>query len=148
MQRVLAYVAAEVADGVLGEAEAEDLRFVLSKAGQGVMNPSSLGASTINLRVEQALRCFGLVGPARSRLPPPPATRPSPPQVSSRLHFFRTCGDHLCSGYRGPTPGVPRCGGAKAGDPCTTPGARCDLVNGCNMHLICAAKDPSTRCPR
>jgi len=145
-----AYVAAKIADGRLDAARAADLRFVLSKTGQGVMNPSSLGASTIIKRVAQALDCFGLIGRPRSpmRLAPPPKPPPPKPVVTSRLRFFRTCGDHVCRGYRGPVAGVPRCSGERVGSACSRQGARCDLGNNCNGQLVCAAKDPATRCAR
>lgn len=143
-----AYVAAKRVDGEISAARAADLQFVLSKTGQGVMNPSSLGASTINQRVAQALDCFGLVGRPRSpmRIVQPP--KPPPPPPPPPLRFFHTCGDPVCSGYRGPVPGVPMCGRETAGSACSRVGARCDLGNGCNMHLVCAVRDPSTRCAR
>jgi hypothetical protein len=145
-----AYVDAKQRDGAIGGARAADLRFVLSQAGRGVMNPSSMGAGTINRRIAQALECFGLFGPPRSAMRPKPPPRPPRPKpvVRTGPRFFRTCGDAVCSGYRGPTPGVPLCAGARQGDGCRPLGVRCDLQNNCNMHLICATRDPSTRCPR
>lgn len=146
---VEAYVTAKQADGDISADRAEDLRFVLSKAGQGVMNPASRGAHTINQRVVQALECFGLSGPPRSPMTLPPEP-PVPPKPSGRsgFRFFRTCGDAVCKGYRGSTSGIPRCGLEREGAACSQPGATCDLANNCNMHLICADKDPATRCPR
>ena len=144
-----AYVDAKRVDGDISAERAADLRFVISKTGQGVMNPSSRGAHTINERVVQALACFGLQGPPRSqmRLAPlaPPPAQGAP---SSGFRFFKTCGDPVCKSYRGPPPGIPRCSKEKEGAPCSKQGATCDLANNCNMLLICTDHDPATRCPR
>jgi hypothetical protein len=144
-----AYIAAKQRDGEISAAGAEDLRFVISKSGHGVMNPSSRGAHTINQRIVQALACFELVGPSRSPMrivaKPPPPPKPAP---SSKFRFFRTCGDAVCKSYRGPTPGVPRCRHEREGAGCNQPGATCDLGNNCNMFLVCTDADPATRCPR
>jgi hypothetical protein len=145
---VEAYVAAKVAGGAISEKQAEDLRFVLSKSGHGVMNPSSRGAHTINQRVVQALACFGLDGPARSRLRLPPEPTPPKPAQNSRFRLFRTCGDPVCKSYRGPTTGVARCQHERQGEACDQRGATCDLANACNMFLVCTDQDPATRCPR
>lgn len=146
-----AYITAKVMDGALSQEEADRLRFIISKSGHGVMNPSSLGAGTINQRIAQALRCFGLKGPPRSGEVRPPKSPPAPaPPPPSKLRYFRTCGDHVCRdrGYRGPFPGIPQCIGQKEGDPCSVKGEECDLVNNCNMFLMCSDTNPSTECPR
>lgn len=144
-----AYIQAKLVDGDISAAQAEDLRFVLSKSGHGVMNPSSLGAHTINQRIVQALICFGLSGPPRSKMSLPQEPLPPPkPSPSSRFRFFKTCGDAVCKSYRGPSPGVPRCRGEREGGACSQPGKMCDLANNCNMYLVCTDKDPATRCPR
>lgn len=146
---VAAYIAAKLADGDISAAEADDLSFVISKSGHGVMNPSSRGAHTINQRIVQALACFGLSGPPRSPMKLPPKQTPPPqPAPISRFRFFRTCGDAVCRSYRGPSPGIPRCRDESEGAPCSQPGAKCDLANNCNMLLVCADQDPATRCPR
>lgn len=146
-----AYITAKVKDGALSRGDAQRLRFIIAKSGQGVMNPSSLGASTINQRIAQALRCFGLKGPPRSGVvrPPEPPPDPPPPPLP-KLRYFRTCGDAVCQaqGYRGPFSGVPRCAGQREGAACSVRGEQCDLVNDCNMFLVCSDTNPSTRCPR
>lgn len=80
-----------------------------------------------------------------------PEPTPTPAALlNSKLHYYRTCGDPVCSddGYRGPYPGVKPCTRQRQGDPCLHEGEKCDLQNNCNMFLLCSETDPSTRCAR
>jgi hypothetical protein len=86
-------------------------------------------------------------------IPPPLPPGPAPigsPYPKTYFRYFKTCGDNVCSerGYRGPFPETPRCTGQREGQGCTKAGETCDLVNNCNIFLVCAEVDPSTRCPR
>lgn len=91
-------------------------------------------------------------GPEMRPVAPKPKPTPTPPvpRPTSKLRYYTTCGDNVCrdGGYRGPFPGIPRCAGEKEGRPCEVAGEQCDLANDCNMLLVCAERDPSTRCPR
>jgi hypothetical protein len=67
------------------------------------------------------------------------------------LFWYSTCGDPVCSGYRGPTDGVPLCSTEAEGAPCTEAGAQCDMQTDCNTFFVCAAEDPKDQeggCPR
>jgi len=60
---------------------------------------------------------------------------------ASKLRWFATCGDPVCSGYK-PKKGVGLCTTEKAGVACTSTDSKCDPKNQCNAILICAEKDP------
>lgn len=65
--------------------------------------------------------------------------------------WFTSCGDPVCSGYRGPTEGLEVCTDQVEEAPCSPEGAACDLENDCNVHFTCAAEDPKDQpggCPR
>ncbi len=75
---------------------------------------------------------------------------PEPPPTASRLNWYTTCGDPVCSGYRGPFDGVALCTTEKEGDLCATADAQCDPKNSCNARLLCAQRDPKQQpggCP-
>lgn len=148
-----AFVTAKEADGTLSEQDAHRLRTILSRAGDEVMNPASLGASQINERIAKALLCYGLDSARADALEPDPpldTTHPPGTAIPTGLRYFQTCGDPVCrdNGYRGPFPDVPTCESQQAGEVCLTEGERCDLANSCNMFLVCARTDPATRCAR
>ena len=87
------------------------------------------------------------------------ATTPPVPQLVATkslvaLHWFRTCGDVVCSVGDGGTTsadaGVAACSTEKVGDVCPLADATCDPSEGCNVHLRCADKDPRVQtggCP-
>ncbi len=59
--------------------------------------------------------------------------------------WYSTCGDPVCmtGGWRRDS-NIPLCTTQKPGDPCTTFGAQCDVMNSdCNENLVCAATDPT-----
>lgn len=68
-------------------------------------------------------------------------TGAKPDVPPSKLRWFQTCGDPVCSGWKS-KPNVPLCTGEKANDPCASPEGTCDPKDGCNAVLICAEKDP------
>jgi len=68
----------------------------------------------------------------------------------TKLNWYSTCGDPVCTGYRGPFPGVPLCSAEKVGDVCTTGNSECDPKDTCNARLRCTDKDPKQQvggCP-
>ncbi len=148
-----AFVDAKEADETLSRSRAQKLRIVLTRSGDEIMNPASLGASQINQRIAKALQCFGLdseVAEAIEVVGGAGRTSAKPFTGGTGLRYFKTCGDAVCedNGYRGPFPDVPPCAEQQPGDACATEGRRCDLVNDCNMFLVCAPEDPATRCAR
>lgn len=153
--RLMGFVKRMVRSGTLSPEQGRRLRFTLGHAGHGVMNPSSRGAGQVHQRIAQALRCYGLdkyrarPGDAGPR-PRTQASGKTPSPEAATLRYFRSCGDNVCrtDGYRGPFPEVPACQKQKVGDRCSRAGETCDLENHCNMMLVCAARDPSTRCAR
>ena len=93
-----------------------------------------------------------IIGQTRAYLPWASAQpTPTPAKIrSSKLRYYRTCGDPVCSddGYRGPYPGVPPCKKQREGHGCLSEGETCDLGNNCNMFLVCSETDPAQRCAR
>lgn len=86
--------------------------------------------------------------------PPVPTLVATKPVGAAALHWFSTCGDPVCSvGDGGATSadgGVAACTTETVGDACAVSGATCDPGNGCNVHLLCANKDPRVQtggCP-
>jgi hypothetical protein len=86
--------------------------------------------------------------------PPVPTLIATKPVGATALHWYKTCGDVVCSvGDGGPTSvdaGLTACTTEKVGDACTTTGASCDPGDGCNVHLLCTDKDPRVQtggCP-
>ena len=72
------------------------------------------------------------------------------PANGAESQYYETCGDPVCGGHR-ENPDVPPCEAQEAGQACNAEGALCDLVNGCNSHLVCADSDPRQQpggCPR
>jgi hypothetical protein len=86
-------------------------------------------------------------------------TAPQPMLISSRpvgapaLHWYKTCGDVVCSvggGMNAADGGVTACAMEKQGDACTVSGSSCDPQEGCNVRLLCTDKDPRVQpggCP-
>ena len=77
------------------------------------------------------------------------ATRPVGPTA---LQWFQTCGDVVCSvgGTNVADAGVAACSTEKQGVACSASGSMCDPAVGCNVHLLCAEKDPRVQpggCP-
>lgn len=69
--------------------------------------------------------------------------------AAAGLQWYSTCGDPVCSGHT-TDPSVSACTDEEEGQPCSSAGARCDPVNDCNSHLLCAAEDPKEQpggCP-
>jgi hypothetical protein len=70
------------------------------------------------------------------------------------LHWYRTCGAPVCFvGDGGPSSqdgGIAACTTEAAGNSCATSGATCDPGEGCDVHLVCADRDPRVQpggCP-
>jgi uncharacterized small protein (DUF1192 family) len=73
------------------------------------------------------------------------------------LHWYTTCGAPVCQTAGGDASagasidgGVAACTSEKTGDPCASTGTTCDPGLGCDVLLICAAKDPKVQpggCP-
>jgi len=63
--------------------------------------------------------------------------------------WFTTCGDPVCTTPDPDDPGVPNCTTEQESDPCTTPGAVCEVPgDSCGQKLLCATEDPkSGTCP-
>lgn len=57
------------------------------------------------------------------------------------LTWYSTCGDPACGGHTD-QPGVAPCTTEAEGAACATEGTKCDPVNDCNAHLVCATSDP------
>jgi hypothetical protein len=73
---------------------------------------------------------------------------------STALHWYQTCGDPVCSvgdaGSSSADGGIAACTTEKVGAVCAASGATCDPGDGCNVHLLCADKDPRVQtggCP-
>jgi hypothetical protein len=69
---------------------------------------------------------------------------------ATALRWYTTCGDPVCTGYRGPIPGIPLCASEKEGGVCTVAAAECDPKDACNARLRCTDKDPKQQvggCP-
>lgn len=62
--------------------------------------------------------------------------------AAGTLAWYWTCGDPVCAGHSD-TPGVPRCTTEMAGQACSSTGATCDPVDGCNRKLLCTTSDPT-----
>lgn len=77
------------------------------------------------------------------------STEPASP-TPSKLSWYYSCGDPVCSGYS-PDPSMPVCTTEAAGDPCSTEGDACAVKgDDCNRLLVCAASDPTQQpggCP-
>lgn len=71
--------------------------------------------------------------------------------TAETLHWYATCGDPSCAGYRGPTEGLAACTDQAEGADCGTAGAECDLENDCNQRMLCTTEDPKASeygCPQ
>lgn len=66
----------------------------------------------------------------------------------SAPRWWRTCGDPVCRGHTD-DPQTPGCAATQVeGEACAAAGARCDLVDDCNVDLLCATDDPTLQgCP-
>ncbi len=59
------------------------------------------------------------------------------------LKWYTTCGDPVCD-VASDDPGIDDCTIEAAGDPCTTDGVICEIVDDvCNANLVCAATNPN-----
>jgi hypothetical protein len=86
--------------------------------------------------------------------PPTPTLAATAPVGAAALHWYKTCGDPVCfvgdGGASAADGGIAACTTEKVGDACATSGATCDPGDGCNVHLLCADKDPRVQtggCP-
>jgi hypothetical protein len=86
--------------------------------------------------------------------PPVPMLIATKALGSTALHWYRTCGDVVCSvgdaGSSSADGGIAACTTEKVGAVCAASGATCDPGDGCNVHLLCADKDPRVQtggCP-
>lgn len=84
---------------------------------------------------------------------PQPMLIGSRPLGAAALHWYKTCGDVVCSVGGAPNAadgGVSACTTEKQGDACTVSGSSCDPGEGCNVRLLCTDKDPRVQpggCP-